>query len=208
MENPNDAKPQAEPGAEAKPANNPELADDSLQEWIKRARRAHELVDAVDLDKVAQHDPGEVQKMAAIREALGQLEDGGEVSHVEGVDEVVHEDATMQSQKAALVALIDKFGWSDRINRTLYRSAETTEFKPLDLIPHFEGLPEFDICLAPEACVTVGYFGLFISASGLFAATIQDPPSKYHWQIVQSRPIDNQTELISSIRQFSQHAFE
>lgn len=197
MENPNDTNPE-----------NPSEDADSLKDWINRAKRAHELVDAIDLKKVAKHDAVEVAKVETVSDALGDLEDGKEITHVEGVDEVVSHDASGHHEKAALVELIDKLGWSDRINRVLYHHAELCEFKPLELIPHFEGLPEFDVCLAPTQSNSVGYFGLFITKSGLFAATIQDPPSKHHWQIAQSRPYDDQTELITSLRQFSQSAFE
>ena len=74
---------------------------DTLAAWIQRAKRAHELVDAVDLSKVADHDPEEVSKVGDVADALGELESGHAVEHVDGVDEITPEiDATHQKLEA------------------------------------------------------------------------------------------------------------
>lgn len=197
MENPNDENP--EPGSES---------SNSLQDLINRAKRAHELVDAVDLKKVAKHDGAEMAKVSTISEALTDLEAGQMVAHVEGIDEVIIEINEHQQQRAELIALVDSFGWADRINRVLHRINGVQELKPLELIQHTEGLPEFEMCVAPEVAATDGGYGLFVTMSGVYAGTINTPTNKHHWRIVRSRPYDNADELQANLSKFITTAFE
>ena len=181
-------------------------AAESLDDWIKRAKRAHELVDAVDLDRIAAHDQDELQKMQAVSNALEEIGRGNQVEHVEGVDEVMPELDADQQRRAELIEKLTGYGWGDRVGRLLAAQGDTTAYKPLDVIPHQEGLPEFDVCLAPESCVGNGNFGLFISHNGVFAASISEPPTKHHWRIARSRPWETDQELKQSLQQFSQQA--
>ncbi|MCZ6642239.1 MAG: hypothetical protein O7F71_11745, partial [Gammaproteobacteria bacterium] len=75
--------------------------------------------------------------------------------------------------------------------------------RPLDLIPHTQGLPAFDVCVAPEHSPPDGAQGLFISAEGIFAAFIPEPATRYKWKILRSRPYDDHAELLTTIRRFS-----
>ena len=45
--------------------------------------------------------------------------------------------------------LLDGAGYADRVGR-VYMANPDDPIRPLDLIPHQEGLPEFDVCIAPE----------------------------------------------------------
>ncbi|MEM9620144.1 MAG: hypothetical protein AAF993_00750 [Pseudomonadota bacterium] len=182
--------------------------NDSLQAWIERAKRAHELVEAVDLDKVAQHDAEEVGKVTSVGQALDNLSAGGEIEHVEGVDEVAADLDADDQRRADLLAHLTAAGWTERVGRVLFVDGDTTALKPVELIPHRKGLPEFDICIAPEQAVGLGNFALLISAQGVFSATVNEPSSKHHWHITRSRPYDSIEELFKIIVQFSQSGDE
>ena len=208
MEKPTDEKQDAEEPLLIDEIDQGQPDNDSLEAWINRAKRAHELVDAVDLKKVAQHDEIEVAKVGQVTSALRDLEQGHDVDHVEGVDEVVPVMDETMLRKAELIEKLSGAGWADRISRVLSVHGDAIELMPLDLIPHSEGLPEYDLCVAPEASPLSGHFGLFVSTSGVFAASIADPPSKHHWRIARSRPFDNDQELFASLKSFAQSAFE
>ncbi len=181
----------------------------SLEDLTQQAKRTHELVDAVDLKKVASHDKAELSKVASVKNALGELERGGQVDYVEGVDEVIAQLDPDQQRRADLLTHLHEQGWDAFIGRVLACSnASDSELKPLDLIPHREGLPEFDVCLAPNEGSGSGNFGLFVSASGIFAATIGEPVTKHHWHIVHSRPYENMAELDKSLSHLRNAAFE
>ncbi|XOV83045.1 MAG: hypothetical protein ACFHXK_19605 [bacterium] len=208
MENPDEAmedpnKPEKQ-SSDENPAPTPNPQVDSLSDWIDRAKRAHELVDAVDLKKVAAHDSGEISKLSTVTDALNDLSEGKRVAHVEGVDEVLPEIDAEQQRRSDLFAAIAGAGWVDRMGRVLYVSAGEDSVKPLELIPHREGLPDFDICIAPTQRVSYGNYGIFVSGHGIFAASIGEPASKYHWRIDRSQPYDSMNELMRSISSFAE----
>jgi hypothetical protein len=180
----------------------------SLADWIKRAKRAHELVDAVNLDKITEHDQTEVAKLSTVSNALDDLADGKDVEHVEGVDEVLPELDPEQQRKTVLFATLADAGLAVRMGRLLFVDQGAVQLKPLELIPHNEGLPEFDVCVAPENAAQSGNFGLFVSPQGVFAASISEPPTTHHWRVVRSSPYDNHEELVQTLRQFSTSVFD
>ncbi len=178
--------------------------NDSLQAWMDRAKRAHELVEAVDLDKVVKHDTEEVDKLNSVTGALADLSDGKEITHVEGVDEVVESLDPAAERKVQLLSQMAAVGWSDRLGRVLFIEGGNTSLKPVELIPHRKGLPEYDICIAPEQAVGNGNFALFISANGVFSASVSEPTSKHHWRISRSQPYESVQQLLKTIIQFGQ----
>ncbi len=204
MENPGDDMAEPTPP----PADDGRNDDDSLETWINRAKRAHELVDAVNLDKVAAHDAGEIHKLDSVSNALQQLSEGNVLDHVEGVDEVMPELDAEQQRRADLMAAIAEDGWVERMSRVLTLEDGDATLRPIEIIPHREGLPDFDLCVAPEEAVGLGNFALFVSATGIFAASINEPASKHLWRIARSRPYENFDELRGALRNYSKTAFE
>jgi len=177
---------------------------DSLGDWIDRAKRAHELVEAVDFRKVAEHDAAEVEKVKTVTTALADLAAGRDVEHVEGVDEIEQGVSQEQERVARLFGDIASAGWTDRMGRVLCVQGNDKTPKPLELISHRKGLPSFDACIAPINRLNSGNYGIFVSATGIFAASIHDPVNKYHWRIDRSQPFENQAELVRLIKQFSE----
>lgn len=183
-------------------------AEPSLDELIAQAKRTHELIDAVDLAKVATHDPVEVDKLVSVEQALHAIEEGRTVAHVEGVDDVVPAiDAAQQRKTELLVALSDA-GWADSIGRVLSMREGKASCLPVDIIPHHEGLPEYEVCISPKDAVGNANFGIFVSTAGIFAASIAEPAEKHHWRILRSCPYANTDELLSAVQQFNDGAFE
>ena len=179
-----------------------ENPDDSVQDWIHRAKRAHDLVDRVDLDRVAAHDSDEVNKLDKLTEALNDLSEGQNVEYVPGVDE---EDAPTldpnQIRRLELMEILDREGLSDRLGRVCMTGAEE-EIRPLDLIPHHDGLPDFDVCIAPEYTPADGAHGIFVSEKGVFSALIPEPVTRHKWRILRSRPFDDESEMVATVQRF------
>lgn len=180
----------------------------SLREWMDRAQRAHELVDAVDFRKVAVHDQQEVEKLTPVAKALTGLATGNLVEHVEGVDEIVPEIDAHHQRKKDLFSTLATTANPERLGRVLHNAGESEQLLPLELIPHSEGLPEFYLCVAAENAVGLGNFGVFISATEIFAAAINEPTNKHRWHIVRSRPYENDEEMRESVEQLCRTAFD
>ena len=179
-----------------------EQPTDSVQDWIHRAKRASDLVDRVDLDKLAEHDTEEVNKLDKIADALGSLSEGQNVDYVPGVD--IDEAPTLdehQIRRSELMELLDREGLSDHLGR-VYMSGAEEAVRALDLIPHRDGLPDFDVCLAPEYTPADGAHGIFVSDRGVFSALIPEPVTRHKWRILRSRPFDDAGEMLTTIRRF------
>ena len=175
---------------------------DSVQDWIERARRAHALVDRVDLNGVAEHDPEALDRLEKVTSALSDLSEGKNVEYIPGVDE--DEAPTMdeeQLRRSQLMAALDEAGLADRLGR-VYVQGDDEPLKLLDLIPHRDGLPEFDVCIAPDHSPAEGAHGIFVSERGVFAALIPEPATRHKWRILRSRPFDDFSEMLATIERF------
>lgn len=178
----------------------------SVQHWIDVAKRAQDLVSRVDLEKVARHDPQEVAKLPHLTGALGELSLGSLVGFVPGVD--VDEAPELDPEQLRLAQLTETLireGLGDRLGRLFVMNAETGEagtLRPLDFIPHRQGLPEFLLCVAPDFAPMEGANGIFVSERGVFAALIPEPATRHRWRIARSRPFDDEREMVASVRHF------
>ncbi len=175
---------------------------DSVQDWIERARRAHALVDRVDLDGVADHDPEALERLSKVTDALEDLSEGKNVEYLPGVDE--DEAPAMdeeQMRRSQLMAALDEAGLGERLGR-VYVTDDGDPLKLLDLIPHRDGLPTFDVCVAPDHSPAEGAHGIFISERGVFSALIPEPVTKHKWRILRSRPFDDFSEMLATVKGF------
>ncbi|MEZ5549491.1 MAG: hypothetical protein R3E82_01240 [Pseudomonadales bacterium] len=179
-----------------------ESSEGSIRDWIDRARRAHDLVERVDLRGVAAHDPQAVEKLKKVGSALDELSAGRDVQYIDGVDE--DEAPTLdeeQMRRSELMIVLSQAGLSDRLGR-VYVEGTTNGTVALDIVPHREGLPEFDVCVAPDHSPADGAHGIFVSQLGVFSALIPAPPTRHRWRILRSRPFDDQREMLDIIRHF------
>lgn len=174
-----------------------------LQPWIDRARAVQRLVGLVDLERIANHDVAEFKKLAKVSRAMNSLciENDNPVSGVDHTEEALTLD-DHQMKRSELVRALDDAGYSDRLGR-IYISNFDDPIRPLDLIPHIQGLPEFDVCMAPEHSPPDGAQGIFISERGVFAAFIPEPAIRHKWRILRSRPYDDLAELLTTVRRFA-----
>jgi len=174
----------------------------SIQDWIARARRAHDLVDRLDLQGVADHNPQAIEKLKKIGAALNELSEGRDVQYVAGVDE---DDAPTldadQIRRSDLIAVLSEAGLSDRLGR-VYVDGQNEGTCALDLIPHREGLPDFDVCLSADHSPAEGAHGIFVSERGVFSALIPEPATRHRWRILRSRPYDDHREMLDTVRRF------
>ncbi len=173
------------------------------QPWIDRARAVQRLVGLVDFERIANHDVAEFNKLTKVSRAMNSLciEKDNSVSVVDATEEAPSFDEH-QMKRSELMKALDAAGYNDRLGR-IYMSNFDDPIRPLDLILHVQGLPEFDVCVAPEHSPPDGAQGIFISEQGVFAAFIPEPASRHKWRILRSRPYDDLAELLTTLRRFT-----
>ena len=184
-----------------------EPAGDTMQELLQRAQRTHELIAALDLKKVAEHDPAERDKLNAVSNALQTIASGEAVGPVEGVDQVatLGDSAT---NVATLTQHLDACGLTERIGRVWCTSTQPSSMKPLEIIPHREGLPPFEFAIAPLSASGKGYFGLFVDANHVYAAQIAAPNSHHLWHVCAQEMYGRPEELVDCLTRLSENTFE
>lgn len=182
-----------------------ESQDRSLDELLEVAKRAQSIIAHLDLDAVARHDPGEVEKLGRVTDAMSALDQGEQVDYVPGVDD---DDAAgpplldpHQVRRSELLELLDQAGLSERTGRVFVCDADTAT-KPLEAIPHQDGIPRFDVCIAPEYAPTHGAHGIFVSERGVFSVMVVAPVMENRWRILRSMPYDTQSEMIDIIKRY------
>jgi hypothetical protein len=181
-----------------------ERQDRTLDELLEIAKRAQSIIAHLDLDAVAQHDPMEVEKLGRVADAMVALDQGEQVTYVPGVDEDQAGPPVLdphQVRKAELLALLDAAGLSERTGRVFVSEAEPPT-KPLESIPHHDGLPRFDVCVAPEYAPADGAHGIFVSDRGVFSVMVGAPVLENRWRVLRSMPYDSESEMIAIVKRY------
>jgi hypothetical protein len=179
----------------------------SLNELIEIAKRAQSILGHLDLEAIASHDPDAVAKLASVANAIQALDEGEDVAFIPGIDEDVKDAAgppvldPRQVRRSELMELLDKAGYSNRLGRIYVEPSDTPE-KPLEFVAHQDGLPLFDICLAPDYSPADGAHGIFISNRGVFSVMVPKPIVENRWRVLRSVPYESEAELIDTVRRY------
>ncbi len=176
----------------------------SLNELIEIAKRAQSILGHLDLEAIASHDPDAVAKLASVAHAIQALDDGEDVGFIPGIDENVEGPPVLdprQVRRSELMELLDKAGYAARLGRVYVEPADTPE-KPLEFVAHQDGLPLFDICLAPDYSPADGAHGIFISNRGVFSVMVPKPIVENRWRVLRSVPYESEDELIDTVRRY------
>jgi hypothetical protein len=182
----------------------PDMQDRSLSELIEIAKRAQAIVGHLDLDAIASHDPDAVAKLASVANAMQALDNGEDVAFIPGLDENVEGPPVLdprQVRRSELMELLDNAGYADRLGRVYVEPGDPPE-KPLEFVAHQDGLPLFDICLAPDYSPGDGAHGIFISNRGVFSVMVPKPIMENRWRVLRSVPYENEAELIDTVRRY------
>ena len=181
-----------------------DLENKSLSELVDIAKRAQDIISRLDLDAVSRHDPAEVAKLQRIADAVSALDNGEQVNFVPGVDEDENALPVIDPAKAratALLAFLERQGLSARLGR-VYVAGIPEPVKPLAFVPHLDGLPDFDMCVAPDWSPVDGAHGVLISERGVFAALVPAPVDENRWRIMRSSPYDSDAEMVAVLKRY------
>lgn len=176
-------------------------------EWLQIAKQAQDMIGKVDLTKVTDHDDPEVQKLNSVVNALESMSNGELVDHVPGLDSSIDDPEEAPSmdpdtvRTSLLLQELDAAGYAGRIGRIFFEGAADPE-KPLEFIPHRDGLPDFDICLKPDFSPAKGAAGIFVSNRGVFLSMVPDPVTKHRWRILRSTPYADNKEMLDIVGRF------
>ncbi len=176
-----------------------------MNELVEIAKRAQSILGHLDLEAIANHDPEAVAKLASVANAIQALDEGEDVAFIPGIDEdVKRRPAGAGSAPGPPIrtdGIARQGGLSNRLGRVYVEPADPPE-KPLEFVAHQDGLPLFDICLAPDYSPADGAHGIFISNRGVFSVMVPKPIVENRWRVLRSVPYESETELIDTVRRY------
>lgn len=183
-----------------------EIPDRSLEDLLEIAHRAQDLIGHLDLNKVQQHDKIEVEKLKQVVSSIESLEKGETVGFVPGVEDGKDDEPPPrldpeQIRKSEVLEVLDEAGYTGRLGR-LFVTGSEFPVKPLEYVPHQEGLPDFDMVVAPDYAPVDGAHGIFVSAQGIFSAIAPEPITENRWRILRSMPYEDNKEMIELVRRY------
>ena len=181
--------------SEQQPASEAE----SASEWLAIAKRAAALVQEIDLDKVRDHNEPEVTRLASVVDQLDSLS-AGNLDALADSEQVPDMDPE-HLRRSQLMQLLDDAGYNGRIGR-VYVDGSKDPFKPVDIVPHRDGLPPFDMVVAPDYSPAQGIHGVFVSAKAVVAALVPMPAERHRWRTLRSQPYESDEELIDLVTRF------
>ncbi len=159
------------------------MAEGSLTELIEQVRATSRSMQSVDLEKAGKGDP---EFLARLGDAIDELTD-------------VVENGAISSDP--LVALLQRHGFGARIDK-VYTGNRVEPFTSLADVPHRNGLPPFEICLAPDYSPIDGLQGIFLTGRGIFNATVPYPVEQHTWRVQRNIPYESPDDLIAKVRRF------
>ena len=91
-------------------------------------------------------------------------------------------------------------GYNQRIGR-VFVTDHPEALVPIDKIPHRDGLPVFEKCLAPDDSPIHGAHGIFVTSTTVFTAVLPQPFSSNGWQVLNIVHCDDQKMIIETVMQ-------
>lgn len=93
---------------------------------------------------------------------------------------------------------ISKGIYTRRIGR-VFSTGAGMGMVPIGKLPHRDGLPPFDNCLAPDDTPVDGAYGVFVSTGAVFAAVLKRPFDGHRWQVIERIECKQQREIVDAV---------
>ncbi len=159
-----------------------DVADESLGELMEQLRTATRTVHDIDLDRAGIGDPEFIEEVDGAIETLRGVSEHGVLS------------------KDPLVTLLQRHGFGARLDK-VFSGKRGSPHRPIEGV-HRRGLPEFDICLAPDFSPIDGLHGIFVTRRSVFCATLPFPMGDHDWRVVRNVPADDDQDMLEKIHRF------
>jgi hypothetical protein len=93
---------------------------------------------------------------------------------------------------------ISKGIYTRRIGR-VFATGAGMGMVPIGKLPHRDGLPAFDNCLAPDDTPVDGAYGVFVSSTAVFAAVLRRPFDSHRWKVIETIDCKQQREIVDAV---------
>ncbi len=149
---------------------------------MEQARAASRMVRGVNLERAGKSDPSFLASVDSAIEAIEEVENG-----------VLDQDP--------LVALLQGSGFGKRLDK-IYTGDRGEPHMDIARLAHRNGLPPFEVALAPDYSPIDGLHGVFVTRRGVFTATIPHPIEDHEWRVVRNVPHESDKDLVKKVSGF------
>lgn len=184
---------------------------ENIKELIQRAEEFTRLCKTVDYQSVLAHD---VAAVAALQDVLQVLkkalprndEDLGNYASAQAGARQRSASSESPEKKALLerrrhfVEAFNQAGLGNRLGK-IYSSLDDRRLLAFREAPHQEGLPAFDMVVAPDYSPVAGLHGIFIGAQEVISCVLSSESSQ--WQVRERHRFANNLQVVDLVSMLS-----
>lgn len=187
---------------------------ENMKELIQRAEEFTRLCKSVDYQSVLAHDAAAV---AALQDVLLVLkktlprggEDLGDYASAQvgarpraSTPDSSAEKKALLERRRHFVEAFSQAGLGNRLGK-IYSSVDDRRLLAFREVPHQEGLPQFDMVVAPDYSPVGGLHGIFIGSQEVMSCVLPSPPESHQWQVRERHRFANNLQVVDLVSMLS-----
>jgi hypothetical protein len=187
---------------------------ENMKELIQRAEEFTRLCKSVDYQSVLAHDAAAVAALQDVLQVLKKTlpRNGDDLADYASKQPQARQrdmSAETSAEKKALlerrrhfVEAFSQAGLGNRLGK-IYSPIDDRRLLAFREAPHQEGLPHFDMVVAPDYSPVAGLHGIFISAQEVMSCVLPSPFESHQWQVRERHRFANNLQVVDLVGSLS-----
>ncbi len=187
---------------------------ENMKELIQRAEEFTRLCKSVDYQSVLAHDAAAVAALQDVLQVLKKTlprgnEDLGDYASAQAGARQRNASPESSAEKKALlerrrhfVEAFSQAGLGNRLGK-IYSSLDDRRLLAFREAPHQEGLPQFDMVVAPDYSPVGGLHGIFIGSQEVASCVLPSPFESHQWQVRERHRFANNLQVVELVSMLS-----
>jgi hypothetical protein len=189
--------------------------NDSSKALYDEAGRIVRLCETLDFEGIVQHRPNAINALQnAVRvlnvslprrggDGLGEYASAQPAPRLSTTTDTppevsAEEKALLQQRRREVLESLSQAGLGDRLGKVYSTSAET-RLQPFREAPHKNGLPAFDMVMAPDFSPESGLHGIFVAAQEVMSCVLPGADANRLWQVRERARFSTPEELVDFV---------
>ena len=161
----------------------------SLDDVMARARHVQNAIRGLSLERIEAHDPQALRKLDQALVVLDRLVEPAEPAEPAPTSTTISPQPDDNPPQRGL---------GHRLGRVFMPGGVEPMVRLTDM-PHRDGLPAFEKCVAPNGSPIDGAHGIFVTSTTVFSAVLPQPYASSGWQVLKMVRCENQKAVIETV---------
>lgn len=186
---------------------------ENMKELIQRAEEFTRLCKSVDYQSVLAHDEAAVAALQDVLlvlkktlprndEDLGNYASAQAGARQRAAPESSAEKKALLERRRIFVEAFSQAGLGNRLGK-IYSSTDDRRLLAFREVPHQEGLPQFDMVVAPDYSPVGGLHGIFIGSQEVMSCVLPSPSESHQWQVRERHRFANNLQVVDLVSSLS-----